>query len=192
MPPAPLSDKSAKGYAKDARHSETSKDDGDHRPSFSGGMTSLATDIASAIKTPVTTAVIILDTRSRPYDPDKAVTIFPTINMLSKTRMSGNLENRLNNAVKTGVPIAKVSAKAVTRKPAVDMAIFISVATSDNNPTIKNSLVPRIKVNKNKFIVKNFCCLVNIDSPFLSKMYGGFHFTTYSTRNCVPKPLPET
>lgn len=76
--------------------------------------------------------------------------------------MSGYLENRLNNAVKTGVPMAKDRAKNVTREPAADMVIFISKATSDNKPTITNSLVPRTKVNKNKFIVRNLCCLVNI------------------------------
>lgn len=89
MPPAPSPDESAKGDAKDAGHGETRKDDGDHRPSFSSGNVSLATASASAIKTPVTTAVITLETRSRPYDPDIAVIIFPTINKPIKARMSG-------------------------------------------------------------------------------------------------------
>lgn len=107
------------------------------------------------IGTPRTLATV------NPVNIMETVIIFPAINMPIKVSMSGYLENRLNNAVKIGVPIAKVRAKAVTREPATEIAIFISVATSDNNPTITNSLVPRTKVNKNKFNVKSFCCLVN-------------------------------
>lgn len=94
------------------------------------------------IGTPRTLATV------NPVNIMETVIIFPAINMPIKVSMSGYLENRLNNAVKIGVPIAKVRAKAVTREPATEIAIFISVATSDNNPTITNSLVPRTKVNK--------------------------------------------
>lgn len=46
-------------------------------PLFSEDTVSLATAMASAFKTPVTTAVITPETSSSAYDPDIAVNIFP-------------------------------------------------------------------------------------------------------------------
>ena len=117
-------------------------------PRFASGTASLATSMASEIKTPVTIAVSIRKASNNAYVGAKLLNKLKTMKAKISPRMSGRFGKWLVKDIVSGVPMANVSANADTRVPAVAMEMESPCAMSGKIPTITNSLVPRTNVSK--------------------------------------------